>query len=244
MSGEFHKFPHTQHLLWLGPAAPRDDKVMGSRQAAEFLSHELVVEEKVDGANLGFSLGPDGQIRAQSRGGFLQPGQGHIQWNMLWPWLDRHRAKLRMGLTNDLILFGEWCYARHTVPYDRLPDWFLGFDLFSKTEGRFWASTRRNKWMRWMGLAQVPELRKGKLTKSQLVALIGVSTLGPMAMEGIYLRREADGLLLDRAKIVRANFGDAIKEHWSRRPLIPNSLAALSGVDQTNTVDQLSESQR
>jgi hypothetical protein len=29
----FFKFPHTPHLLWLGPGTPRDDKVLGQARA-------------------------------------------------------------------------------------------------------------------------------------------------------------------------------------------------------------------
>ena len=35
-------------------------------------------------------------------------------------------------LSEKFILFGEWCYAQHSIFYDRLPDWFLGFDIYDK----------------------------------------------------------------------------------------------------------------
>ena len=71
MTNVFHKFPHTPHMLWLGTGSPRDDKVLNPAEVTEFLSGEVIVEEKVDGANLGLSLGPDGRVRAQSRGNYL-----------------------------------------------------------------------------------------------------------------------------------------------------------------------------
>ena len=125
----FHKFPHKPHLLWFGAGAPRDDKILKLAEVKEFLSDEVVVEEKVDGANLGLSLGLDGRIRAQSRGSYLAPGRSHAQWNLLWPWIAEHSAALEDGLHEGIILYGEWCYAKHTVSYDMLPDWFLGFDI-------------------------------------------------------------------------------------------------------------------
>src|SRR5882724_5119213 len=75
MSDVFHIFPPTPHLLWLGAGSPRDDKMLTSAEIADFLSDEVIVEEKVDGANLGLSLGPDGRVRAQSRGNYLAPGR-------------------------------------------------------------------------------------------------------------------------------------------------------------------------
>ena len=53
---DFYRFPHTPHLAWLGSAPPRDDKVLTPQEAKSFLSADVLVEEKVDGANLGFSV--------------------------------------------------------------------------------------------------------------------------------------------------------------------------------------------
>jgi hypothetical protein len=152
MNESFHKFPHTPHLLWLGAGSPREDKVLKSAEISEFLSGEVVVEEKVDGANLGISLGPDGRLRVQSRGHYLASGRSHDQWNPLWPWLAERRDILENGLSGGLMLFGEWCCARHTVPYDALPDWFLGFDIFELGLRRFWSVDRRNAWLHERGL--------------------------------------------------------------------------------------------
>ena len=52
-----------------------------------------------------------------------------------------------MACSGGLILYGEWCYAKHTVPYDALPDWFLGFDIFEVASHRFWPADRRNEWL-------------------------------------------------------------------------------------------------
>ena len=57
---EFFRFPHTPHVAWLGHGLPRDDKVMSALEAEAFLAHPVVVEEKVDGANLGFSVDASG----------------------------------------------------------------------------------------------------------------------------------------------------------------------------------------
>ena len=47
-------------------------------------------------------------------------------------------------------------------------------------------------------------------------------------MEGIYLRlrREIDGWLLARAKVVGKEFTQQIEQHWTRRSLVPNHLVA------------------
>ena len=227
MKDTFHKFPRTPHLLWLGESSPREDKLLTRADAEDFLQHDVVVEEKVDGANLGLSVGPDGRIRAQSRGNYLDPGHSHAQWNPLWPWLARREAQLTGRLGQELMLFGEWCYARHTIAYEALPDWFLLFDVFESATGIFWSCDRRNSLAEELGLYTVPRLFYGRLTLQKISDLIGPSAVGAPRMEGIYLRRESSVHLFARAKVVSVMFKQQIEEHWSRRPLIPNKLLKL-----------------
>lgn len=75
---EFFRFP-PPHLAWPGQADPRDDKVLAAEETTDLLSGDVVLEEKVDGANLGFSLSPEGELRAQNRGQYLaEPHAGPL----------------------------------------------------------------------------------------------------------------------------------------------------------------------
>ena len=65
---EFFRFPHTPHIAWLASGSPRDDKVLSLEDAEILLAGEVVIEEKIDGANLGFSIGSDGLLCVQNRG--------------------------------------------------------------------------------------------------------------------------------------------------------------------------------
>ena len=69
MKEDFFKFPSTPHLITMPGVDIRDDKVLTPAECEEFLGHELTIEEKVDGANLGISFDSDAGIRAQNRGG-------------------------------------------------------------------------------------------------------------------------------------------------------------------------------
>ena len=219
----FFKFPHTPHLLWLGKTPCREDKTLSREEAHLFLESVVTVEEKVDGANIGFSLDESGELRVQSRGHYLTRGS-HPQFQPLWPWIDTRRSALEQALQPGLMLFGEWCFALHSVSYKHLPDWFLGFDVYDRAAGLFWSSKRRNCWLEELGVAPVPRLFEGRLSVDQLLPLMGTSRLTDGPMEGIYLRRDQGDWLEERAKIVRAEFVEGMDGHWSQQPLKKNAL--------------------
>jgi ATP-dependent RNA circularization protein (DNA/RNA ligase family) len=224
MSETFFKFPHTPHLAWLSSAPARQDKVLSPPEVRDFLSAEVLVEEKVDGANLGLSVDSSGALRAQNRGSFLG-SRASPQFQPLWPWLEARRERLVEALGQKLILFGEWCFAVHSIRYDALPDWFLAFDVYDREAGRFWSAERRDALVDRLGLARVPELARGCFTLAEVQKLLGPSRLTRAPMEGLYLRRDRGGFLEARAKLVRPEFVQAIEEHWSSRPLERNVLA-------------------
>jgi len=223
MSDDFFRFPHTPHLAWLGNGQPRDDKVLGLDEAKALLAQgEVVLEEKVDGANLGFSVTEDGELKMQNRGSYLTPESAHPQFKSLWSWLKPHRHNLVDALWPDLMLFGEWLVAVHSLRYARLPDWFLGFDVYDRASQTFWSTERRNTLLATCELAPVAEVGRGRFTLEDIEARLDTSRFGDGPMEGIVVRKEADGQTLARAKLVRAEFVQQIGEHWSRGPIEKN----------------------
>ena len=221
MRDNFFKFPTTPHLALLGDVDIRGDKVMSEHERDEFLGHELVVEEKVDGANLGISFDSAGNIRAQNRGAYLPlPGLG--QWKKLSEWLSPKEDTLFDHLTDHYILFGEWCYAQHSVFYDQLPDWFLGFDIYDKQVGHFLPRDKRDAFFREMGISKVPFISQGHFAFSALKEFLSFSRLGDPLAEGLYLRFDQDNRLVQRAKLVRPDFIQSIEQHWSRSGIKKN----------------------
>ena len=228
---EFFRFPHTPHLAWLGQGTPRDDKVLSASEAEEFLEHPIVLEEKVDGANLGFSVDGDGAIRAQNRGQYLQrPFSG--QFARLNGWLALHEEGLVDALAESLVLFGEWVAAVHSLEYGRLPDYFLVFDVYDRSKMRFWSTARRNAFATRHRLFVVHQVGKGHYRLNALGRMIEStpSVYREGVCEGIYLRHESDDWLLARAKLVHPDFVQDIGKHWRSRPLRWNALDAHSSL--------------
>lgn len=226
---DFFRFPHTGHLTWLGQDMPRDDKVLTSEEAEALLSEEVVVEEKLDGANIGISLDESGALRVQNRGQYLQaPYRG--QFSRLNGWLAQYRYALNDLLDAETILFGEWCAAVHSIEYPRLPDWFLLFDLYDRSSGRFASQARRNAIATEAGLTLVPELMRGCFQLGELLTdLEGRrSRFSDSLVEGFVVRRDLGDWCDARGKIVRADFTQAIETHWSQKELRWNRVVAES----------------
>jgi len=224
---DFFRYPHTPHIAWLADGEPRDDKVLSQAEAQALLADEVVLEEKLDGANLGFSLGADGVLRAQNRGQYLAvPHAG--QFARLPAWLAQNGDDVAAVLTPDLMLFGEWCAARHSLDYSALPDWLMVFDVYDRKVGKFWSTPRRNAFASAIGLATVPELNRAKLTLAQLKSILTTQSsryrAGPI--EGVVIRSESADWSEGRAKLVRPDFTQAIGEHWRKRGIEWNRLAA------------------
>ena len=222
---DFFRFPHTPHIAWLGEGSPRDDKVLSPDEAEALLMTEVVVEEKLDGANMGISVDQNGKLRSQNRGQYLaEPYSG--QFKKLTAWLAPRADDLKSILEGNLILFGEWCAARHSVDYESLPDWFLVFDVYDRLAIRFWSTTRRNDLAALLGLPVVPELFSGKTTLADLKSRVMAesSRFRTGTLEGVVIRLESAEWLENRAKLVRPGFTQAIGEHWQRRAIEWNRL--------------------
>lgn len=217
---DFFRFPHTPHIAWLGEGVPRDDKVLSASEANLLLRDPVVLEEKVDGANLGLSIGPDGLLRAQNRGQYLHaPFTG--QFSRLNAWLATHESALRDALGNELILFGEWSAATHSIAYDQLPDFLLVFDVYDRLAARFWNTSRRNELAERLGLCVIRQIAAGTFALNDLQQMVlnipSAYRDGPC--EGLYIRWQDASWLNRRAKFVRQDFVQGIAEHWRARPL-------------------------
>ncbi|MCP5279451.1 MAG: RNA ligase family protein [Thiobacillus sp.] len=199
--------------------------MLSSAEAEDLLSGPVVVEEKLDGANLGFSVSPEGILRTQNRGQYLHtPHAG--QFSRLNDWLESREEVLFDALGRDLMAFGEWCAARHSLDYTGLPDWWLLFDVYDRRAERFWSTARRDAWAVDLGLTTVPRLAEGRFDLDTLLTWISTrgSAFRDGPLEGLVIRREDEKWLMQRAKLVRSDFTQQMQTHWRRHALTWNRL--------------------
>lgn len=233
---DFTKYPRTPHLF--GSRGTADDKHLGQRESLDFIADaSLIVEEKLDGTNVGIHFTSAGRMVLQCRGHEITCGM-HAQYDLFKQWTVAKRPAFETMLEDRLILFGEWLYARHSVHYRRLPHYFFEFDIYDKEQQIFLDLTTRLEKLEGTSIHTVPVVRQGPATVDELGKLVGPSQFdsqfeNPLSgrvdnlMEGLYLRTEGDGRVTGRAKLVRPEFVEKIKqsEHWQHQPIVPNRLA-------------------
>ena len=232
---EFVKYPRTPHLF--GSRGTDDDKHMGEAESLRFIADgSLIVEEKLDGTNVGIHFTADGKLALQCRGHLITEGM-HPQYDLFKQWAVVKRPVLEGRIEDRFILFGEWLYARHSIHYRRLPHFFFEFDIYDKEAQTFLALDRRMALLDGLGIPTVPVLHEGAVDRKGLGDLIGPSHFGSEfenpatnctddIMEGLYLRTEEGGVVTGRAKFVRPEFVEKIKRsaHWQYQAMTPNLL--------------------
>ena len=234
---DFVKYPRTPHLS--ESRGTDDDKHLGERESLAFVADaSLIVEEKLDGTNVGIHFASAGRMVLQCRGHEITTGM-HPQYDLFKQWTNGKRPVLEAMLGRRFILFGEWLYARHSVHYRALPHYFFEFDVYDKERAVFLDLAARMEMLGGTGIVTVPVLHRGAATRDELFRLIGPSRFDSVfespdggatdnRMEGLYLRTESAGRVTGRAKMVRPEFVEKIKqsEHWQHQAMTPNLLAA------------------
>lgn len=236
------KYPRTPHLE--GSRLQPGDEDLSQIPFDQIAGKYLVIEEKIDGANSAVSFDAEGQLLLQSRGHYLQGGYREKHYNLFKQWAGVHREALWQVLGCRYIMYGEWMYAKHTIYYDRLPHYFMEFDVLDRETDRFLDTPSRHALLAKLPVAHVPVLKTGVLkNKEEMLRLLGHSlyisdqhlehlretalrehqdadricreTDASTSMEGLYIKVEKDGEVTERMKFVRQSFLQTVEQSES-----------------------------
>lgn len=232
-----YKYPRTRHIegsrLQVGDIA--DDKPI-----KELSGKDVIVEEKLDGANSAVSFDAGGNLLLQSRGHYLTGGGRESHFALLKTWAAAQAHVLYPVLGHRFVMYGEWMYAKHTVFYDRLPHYFMEFDILDRENGVFLSTGARQSLLSGLPIMPVPVVYTGEIgSVDQLVKLtrpslykstkwrealafaaeqsgsradkVDQQTEDSDLAEGLYLKQENNDHVEDRFKFVRADFIQAIE---------------------------------
>ena len=245
------KYPRTPHLV--GSGIQFGDEDLSQVPFSEILGKNIVIEEKIDGANCGISF-CNGELLLQSRGHYLTGGNRERHYDLLKKFGAQNYEMLYSILGERYVMYGEWMYAKHRVYYDLLPDYFLEFDIFDKENQVFLDTSTRKAMLEGSNIASVPVLGQGAyknrneilkhIAKSSYISENAVNCLENECtrlgldftqirreselsgfMEGLYIKVEQDAIVKFRVKFVRSDYKQVqTSENWFEKKIIPNKL--------------------
>jgi len=216
-----YPFPRTPHLS--GSSVADDDRTLSMKQVKELCGAcEVVLQEKLDGTLAGVFFDVSDQPILQKRAGLLGSRE-KPQYNVFGNWVRERREALWNILSTEWVLFGEWLWQTHAIHYDRLPDYFVAFDLLDRQRSCFVPTTTVNEQLRGV-VAVAPELWRGRVKHAdelfrQINNHLSRSAFGP-TMEGVYVRFERGDSLVARAKFRRPGFQPGWDARRMKRNLI------------------------
>ena len=204
----YTKYPSTPHLPWSRTTGP-DDKIASSTD--RFVGQRVIVTEKMDGENT--TLYRD-HIHARSL-----DSRHHVSRD----WVKMFWGQIAHAIPEGLRICGENVYAKHSIYYDNLESYFLGFSVWRDEVCLSWDDTVR--WFEMLGITSVPVLYDGPYVEDHIKSLYDEWEEN---REG-YVVRLADEFKIHEfpqclQKFVRKNHVQT-DEHWTRQPIVPNKLA-------------------
>ena len=202
--------------------SPSTKRCLSKEEISRLLTGIIAVEEKVDGGVCGISRDED-RLILQGRGRIIPYDENSKQFHGLNSWAYENYEKL-IRIPHEWIVYGEWVKACHNIYYDKLPDYFIGFDVWNGE--RYLNLIDRSKFLHSIGIAEVPVLHTGTdyvigdIFASDIAFKIKSRYSSSEIMEGVVIKNK-NGLV---GKYVRREFADSMEEDWLKKPLIVNRL--------------------
>ena len=137
---EFHRITHLSKEI---SQMTHDDIVLDNNIKFPL---ECYVQEKIDGANMGVSFN-DGPV-LRNREHILRKGYSKIKTNAkkqftpAWNWLHEHEKdirKIEKMWQSPISIYGDWMFFQHSLYYDKLPDTFMAYDIWSVEDNKYLA---------------------------------------------------------------------------------------------------------
>lgn len=216
------KYNRTFHVPW-SPGATNDDRIATS--VSSLLNVPLIITEKMDGSNT--SLEFDGCFARTHSG-----PPNHVSFDGL----KALHATVKWKITVGTQLFGEWCYAKHSIEYSQLPGYFLLFNvryLNVASDLDDWAPWEEvEMWADEIGVPTVPVLFRGQVSsEKELKELVESLMIQPSCCggirEGVVVRisscfddKDFSNCVM---KCVRENHVQT-SDHWKDQEIIRNKL--------------------
>jgi hypothetical protein len=203
-----YKYPRTVHLEF-SPGASNDDKII--RNMDGFVDEEIVITEKMDGENT--TLYSSG-LHARSL-----DSRHHESRD----WVKAFHGSIAHDIPYGYRVCGENLFARHSIPYNDLESYFLGFSVWTDDTCLSWEHT--TQMFDLIGIKPVREIYRGPYDLGVLVKL--AVDVDISKQEGFVARVTRKFHVAEFQSVVAkwVRPGHVVSEdHWMHQPIIPNGL--------------------
>lgn len=211
------KYPRTFHLPW-SPGGTNDDRRLDN--VDHLLGEPVTLTEKMDGSNVCLEAK---KVVARSHAG---PPK-HPSFDAL----KAHHADIKHLIPSGTQVFGEWCFAKHSIKYAALPGYLLIFGVRSGDEWASWDEVQL--WAHELKIPTVPVLAAQVF--GSLGSLYAITT--DLANRTSACGGDREGIVVRVSrmfrnhefasvvgKYVRANHVQT-NEHWTQQAITRNKIA-------------------
>lgn len=175
---------------------------------------ECWVQEKVDGANMGVSWTSGPVLR--NRNNILKKGYieketpAKLQFRPAWNWIHDNREdimKIQDICKSQITIYGEWLYAKHSIEYNKLPDYFIAYDIYICEEDKFLSPVEFEKVI---SQTNINYIKSKKIVFNNIFDVVNESERTSLyrdgVVEGIVLKTEIGPYLQNTFKVVNKYF--------------------------------------
>ena len=120
------KYPHTPYFEFSPSVDAKDTRRDGYFNVANFLNVSIIITEKMDGSNCSLT-----NKKVAARNGFDAP---HISFD----YIKSMHSQVSEKIPEDIVVFGEWLYAKHSIHYKELSGYFQVFAVYQNGHWLSW----------------------------------------------------------------------------------------------------------
>jgi hypothetical protein len=175
---------------------------------------ECFVQEKIDGANCGMSWDEGPILRNRNhilKKGYIEKNTpAKIQFRSAWNWLHKHEDDIKFiseEIMSPITVYGEWLFAKHSLDYNLLPDFFIAYDIWSVEDNQFIAPDILECIL---NQTDIKYVKSEKVIFNNINEIVSMSEMNSKyrngVAEGIVLKTSNDKFTLNTYKVVNSKF--------------------------------------
>lgn len=202
------KYPKTMHLPW-SPGLQNDDRLIEDLSLLQSLD-DIVITEKMDGENATLY---HNHYHARSLDSRHHPSRD---------WIKSFHGNIKWLIPEEIRICGENLYAEHSIRYEDLESYFMGFSIWTNDTNMCWPWELTVGLFNHLGITPVRVLYRGPWDQSWFD-----SYELPEGSEGYVVRNASsfhfDDFATNVAKFVRKGHVQT-DTHWMHKPVVANGV--------------------